>query len=346
MYFKELKGTKGHNRLTGAENEPFIIVLSGTERVFIDGKLLVRGEANDYVIDYNSSEISFTPRNMITKDRRIIVEFQYSDQSYARSLFQVANMFTHKKWKGWINAYSEQDAKNQGLQVQLNDEQKQTLSLAGDNTGQAYASSIDTANYTDTRVLYRLMDSAAVSGNYEVLIYTSQPDTNLRKASFTNVGENQGNYVLDQIIGIGRIYKWVEPLAGIPQGNYEPIILLTAPNKNQMITTGAEYSYNERSVIGIEGAYTQFDQNTFSDLDAGDNRGFAAKSYWKSGIDIGAKGILSTDVSFEFLQRNFTRIERFRSVEFERNWNTTGVELTSNQILGSARLGYLKKRLR
>jgi hypothetical protein len=62
-----IDGVQGPYRLSGQNNERAIIVIAGTERVYVDGEQMTRGEINDYVIDYANGEIIFTAHRLITQ---------------------------------------------------------------------------------------------------------------------------------------------------------------------------------------------------------------------------------------------------------------------------------------
>ncbi|PZE18810.1 hypothetical protein DNU06_02980 [Putridiphycobacter roseus] len=338
-----IEGNQGPYKLSGVENEQNIIVLAGTEAVYIDGKLLERGQEFDYTIDYNTAEIIFTANQFITKDKRIIVEFQYSDLNYARSLGVYNGKVEGEKYTIWGNFYNEQDAKNQPIQQSLSFEQKTNLSFAGDDLNNALISSIIPTEYSENTIHYFLKDSLGIDS---VLVFTNNVDSAKYRANFKLLGENKGNYIIDKYTANGKIYKWVFPTGGIPQGTYEPVILLIAPQKKQMASVGASYQFNPNVSTTFELAYSRTDKNTFSELDAGDDKGYALK--WGVGQQkqIKDKGItLYSNLDLEINDRNFNPIQWFRSAEFDRDWNLSNQAYTGNQYISKVQIGIQKNKV-
>jgi hypothetical protein len=337
-----VEGNQGPYRLTGTENEPFIVVLAGTEKVFIDGQLMQRGQEFDYVVDYNTAEITFTANQLITKDKRIVVEFQYSDLNYARSLFAYSADFKGERYHSWINIYSEQDAKNQTIQQTLTTEKRGILASVGDSIQDAFANSIDSVGYFDNRVLYAMIDSL---GYDSVLVFSVHPDSAFYQASFQFVGPGNGDYVFEKFTANGKVYRWVAPLAGVSQGDYEAVQLLIPPQKKQMYVVGSEFKITDKIKSGFELAYSNQDINTCSSLDAENNSGVAVKWNMKTNHVIGKNKNwqLASKADFEFNQNTFNPIQWFRSVEFDRDWNVRNQPYEGHQYLSNAGLKFIGK---
>ena len=342
-----IEGNQGPYRLVGADNEPFITILSGTERVYIDGVLLMRGQEHDYVIDYNTAELTFTAKKLITKDKRIVVEFQYSILNYQRSLFQVANSWQSEKWKLDFNIYAEQDNKNQPIQTDLDGDDKAVLASIGDDISKAIVSSVDTANFNTKQVLYALKDTS-VNGVFvdSIYMFSQSQEAQLYRMTFSEVGFGRGNYIQSETIANGRVFQWIAPnqSTGLPQGNYEPIILIETPKQQQMYTFSGDFKSGGNQ-LSFETAVTNYDKNTFSSFDATDNIGSAAKVDWLNESKK-SKSLLKVGAGLEFWNRNFKEIERVRSVEFYRDWNLLSSNLTEDQISVYGVLGIENKALK
>ena len=140
-----------------------MVILAGSEKVFVDGQLMKRGFNYDYVVDYNLAEIEFTNRVLITKFTRIRVDFEFSDQNYSKSILAASHQQQWKKTKVFVNAYSEKDNKNRPLTYNLSNSDKEALSRIGDNLEQAVVSSIDSIGYSENRVLYKSVDTVDAS---------------------------------------------------------------------------------------------------------------------------------------------------------------------------------------
>ncbi|CAN5243836.1 hypothetical protein BH09BAC5_BH09BAC5_09460 [soil metagenome] len=341
------EGNQGPYRLRGAENELFIVILSGTEKVYMDGKLLERGQENDYTINYNTAELTFTAKQLVTKDKRIVVEFQYSDRNYSRSMFHSGFEYTNEKYALRFNAFSEQDAKNQPLQQTLTNDDKLILAGVGDTLLHAVVSGADSVAFSGDLVLYYKRDTIVNSIIYPgIYVYNTNADSAHYRLSFSYLGANKGNYIQITSSANGKTFQWVAPVAGIPQGDYEPVILLITPKKKQLVTIGGDIKSVKNTLITAELAYSNNDLNTFSPYDAADDHGLGAHFYIRNKQKIRDSLSLILDANYEYVSPFFSPLERYRPVEFERDWNLGTNSNTGNlhpdQQLGKAGITLVK----
>lgn len=325
------EGNQGPYKIRGPNGELFVLIISGSEAVFVNGRRLQRGENFDYTINYNAGEIIFNPTFPITSEMRIIVEYQFTEQNFTRVVAQAKGSHQGENWG--INGmyYTESDLKNQPLQQSLNDQQVQALAEAGDDKDQMFVPSAQETDFSENRILYK----KEIINGIEAFVFSNNPEDTLFSVTFTEVGQNQGNYVLSNVNTVLSIYEFVPPENGISQGNFEPIQQLIAPQQLQVAMVNGFYKVSKKTKIDYELALSENDQNLFSSLDDNNNAGLAARMNITQNL-IQTKDSLSLDVGLDvnFIEDNFTSIERLFNVEFTRDWNIENP--LGNQLLTDA----------
>ncbi len=317
--FTAQEGNQGPYKLTGSNGELFILIISGSEKVYVNGLLLTRGENEDYTIDYNAGELRFNPTYPITSNMRITVQYQVSERNYSRVVAYGGGNYKSKKLQLRTFVYSENDAKNQPVQQSLGDEQKRILSEAGDDRSKMIAPSAVIDTFDENKVLY----TKSVIDGQEIFVFAPEATTTtLFNVRFTQVGLGQGDYILINANAINRIFEYVAPIDGIKQGNFAPIIQLESPEKLQVAMLKGAYTPSQKTAITFELAGSKSDQNLFSDLDDNDNDGFAGQlNIERQLIKKDSSWALDAIGTIDYIQQRYRSPQRIYNIEFERDWN-------------------------
>ncbi|MEO1022621.1 MAG: hypothetical protein AAFW89_08755 [Bacteroidota bacterium] len=319
--FQGQDGFQGPYRLTGGQGEEFILVVAATERVYINGQRVTRGADNEYTIDYGLGEITFTSNVLILDETRIVVEYEYIDQNFNRTLItaQAGEQFADGAVTLGATFIRQADGDELLSQQTLTESDIEVLRNAGDNIESAIVSGarLATEDERNQLVLYARLDTVEQGQTIQIFRHLPGDPRAVFTVSFSNVGEGQGSY--NRIGGAvnGLLYEWV----GTGQGEYEPFRELPAPIEQQMIALNGNARLTQNVEVFGELAASQFDRNRFSSLDDGNNNDLA----YIGGIRINQLKTRLGEVGFSARRRfsgsQFEFFERTRDIEFDRVWN-------------------------
>ncbi len=333
--FNGQDGVQGPYRLIGINNERDIIIIAGTEKVFLDGIEMKRGENNDYTIEYSNATITFTPNRLITSASRINVDFEYTDRQYSRNFFGagISSALFNNNLKIGFEYLREGDNQDAPIDISLTEQDKEILSQAGDNRNKAVKSGVKLAEPDSLgiiRGIYSKVDTTISGELFSYYIYNPGDSLSVYNVSFSYVGEGNGDYIRESL----GVYRFV----GIRRGGYLPVIFIPVPQLKQLGAVTVSANIFENLEVNFDYAGTLFDKNRFSSIDDTDNFGYAANLLLKikpSEIEIGKVKFGKVGISYRerFINNRFTSFDRFNDVEFNRYYNTASSTDKENESL-------------
>ena len=327
MQFTGEDGVQGPYRLSGADNEQFIIVLAGSERVYINGERMTRGEENDYIIDYGLGEITFTSDRIITDHSRITVDFQYLRDAYTRSVVAADAGHDHllnNRVSFGATVIREADNVNLSTQLFLTEQEREVLRQAGDDPQLAIISGADSVGFRRDAdfLLYSRIDTLFQGQEYQIFKHIPGDSSGVYRVQFSRVPDGEGDYRRVGRAANGILYEW----AGPGMGNYMPRRRLSRPVEQSMVALRSRVRATRKLNLYGEWAGSYFDRNRLSPVDNENNQDMS----FLAGVQLDPVstriGTVLFDLKGRYEGEHFAYFDRVREVEFDRRWNLTHME--------------------
>lgn len=329
--FRGREGVQGPYELLPARRFNSVIVLPGTERVWLDGRELRRGSENEYTIDYNRGTITFTERVTITADSEIVIDYQTGEDGYERSTLTAGfeSMTGDSSIVLRTALFRESDDGEQPVRGGLDENERDVLAAAGDDASLAVADGVTAVEPGSGEYVLLPADSlparyAYVESGGEFLL------------SFYETAPGEGEYETDGFTPRGTIkYRWV----GDGRGNYRVGRILPLPERRELVVVGLEAT-GGRFFVDLEGDLSRRDMNLLSSR--GDDNNTGGAFHADGGIrrlPVGP-GRLTLRGEYSMLESRFTSPDKPRDAYFYRLWNLEDVPLVGRERIGGAHLAY------
>ncbi len=322
--FLAADGVQGPYRLTSSEGSPNILIIPNSEKVYLNGIALKRGELEDYTVDYSTSEITFTIKNLLTKNSRIMVEFEYSDQQYERSFVSVTSngKFFNEKLHSNILLMQEGDLEDSPVDFVMNDENRKILESAGNDKLKASRESITFVGIDSITGKglgqYSIRDTVISGNNIKYYLYNPGSVDAVFSIRFSYIGEGKGSYIRESFL----VHKWV----GEGKGDYQPINLLPMPERKRFASWNLFYQPDSALVISNELALSNYEVNKLSLLDEGGISGIGIDTKIKYKIATPemfnwGKGKMSIALRNYYVSDKFKTPNKYNEIDYYHAWN-------------------------
>jgi len=341
LSFGGIEGNQGPYRLTGSEGNLEVFIIAGSENVYIDGEKMSRGETNDYIIDYSNSELTFTPYRIITSDSRVVVDYEFSDRSYNRSVLasSLSTELSDGKIKFRSRYIRESDDRNNPIGTTFNESDLFAL-----------ASSDEENLFTDGGSKVGIGKGAYIKifslqkGDSVFKYVGLNPDGTFNGSwtvFFTQVGEGKGDY--DNRIGDSLLVSpegnFYFEYVGNERGSYLASKRLRAPSTLTIGGFDLSLTPTKNITVHSEIGLSNNDRNTFSSLNDSDNDGNALLIKGIYNSTAANQGGMIFDSYFRRISKDFNSIDRVNEIEFDRKWNKpVGLTGTETILEGGAKI--------
>ena len=316
-----LDGVQGPYRLEGDAGERFVLVVPGSERVFWDGRPVVRGR--DYTIDYATGELTFTPERLVTAERRASVDFEYSAGGYARTL--AAADASVELWPAasgrarasvgarWLR---EADAPGLGDALGLSDADLDALAAAG--RGDVFVPGETRVPFdpASPAVLYARADTLLDGVRYSIFVPARAAADSVFRVRFTRVDAGTGDYRRVGQAANGLLYEWVGP----GSGDYVARRRLPRPAARQVLDLRGALAPIPGVELAGEWALGADDANTLSPS-ARTQAQASDLALRVAPQRVGRWGTVSGELRRRDRAAEFRSLDRVRRVDFARRWN-------------------------
>ena len=329
-----VEGVQGPYRLQGAMNNPFTIILAGTEKVYLDGELLTRGIDQDYIIDYSLGEINFSSQQLIRNESRIFVEYEYVENGFNRSLLASEVAYTSPDKRFTFNSMVSREADNNGILAQdlLTESEIQQLKSAGDQTTIGIDSGRPWSGNLDRSRAYIRVDTLWEDQMYTIYKKANDPgipQSELVQVQFTRVGANEGEYKrLETGLNV-PIYEWV----GENSGDFTSEIELPTPMAHQVVSLEGSYAFQENLRLSGNWSLSSFDVNRYSAKDNDDNVGLAYQGEVEWGSNMLGAERSRVRGYMRKVDARYQGTERIREVEYQRLFDVDA-SIIEEQVFG------------